>query len=53
MKEGAKCVTGEQFEQITLITDIFLKLPLSFAGSLDQKCGGDSQAIFLLLLLKK
>lgn len=53
MKEGAKCITGEQCEQTTLIAGILLKLPLPFAGSPDEKCGGDSQAIFLLLLLKK
>lgn len=51
-RAGAKCITGEQCEQTILITGLFLKLPFSFAGSPARKCGGDSQALFLLLLLK-
>lgn len=46
-------MTGEQCEQTILTAGLFLKLPFSFAGSPAGKCGGDSQAIFFLLLLKE
>lgn len=52
-RAGAKCITGKECEWTTVIAGLFLNLPFSFAGSPAGKCGGDSEEIFLLLLLKE